>query len=95
MSAPGTTSYKAAGNGSEAATWSLAGLAPGLYRVSITWEPYFNRSVDAPFAVYDGTFLLGTARVNQQAVPGSFVEGGTRWYDQDHSVSQAVRSLFS
>ncbi len=74
-------SYKAAGNGSEAATWSLAGLAPGLYRVSITWEPYSNRSVDAPFAVYDGTFLLGTARVNQQAVPGSFVEGGTRWYD--------------
>jgi hypothetical protein len=74
-------SYKAAGNGSEVATWSLAGLAPGLYRVSITWEPYSNRSVDAPFAVYDGTSLLGTARINQQAVPSSFAEGGIQWHD--------------
>jgi hypothetical protein len=74
-------SYKPAGNGSESATWSLSGLAPGRYRVSVTWEPYSNRPIDAPYTVFDGANAFGVLLVNQQAVPGSFVENGIHWYD--------------
>jgi len=74
-------SYKAAGSGTESAAWSFGGLAPGTYRVSVTWEPYSNRSIDAPYSVMDGSTVLSTIQVNQQATPGSFVENGVHWSD--------------
>jgi hypothetical protein len=74
-------SYKQAGSGSESASWSIVGLTPGRYRVSVTWEPYSNRPLNAPYSVLDGISLLGTAQVNQQIVPGSFVENGVHWQD--------------
>jgi subtilisin family serine protease len=81
VGAQGDFSYKAAGTGSQSATWSFSGLAPGQYRVSVTWDPYSNRSIDAPYTVFDGTTSLGTVLVNQQNVPGSFTENGIYWYD--------------
>jgi hypothetical protein len=81
VGAQGDFSYKAAGSGLAAATWTFSGLAPGQYRVSVTWEPYSNRPLNAPFTVFNGTIVLGTIPVNQQVLPGSFLENGVHWQD--------------
>jgi hypothetical protein len=77
----GDFDYKQAGSGAAAATWSFTGLAPGQYYVSVTWEAYSNRSVDAPYTVLDGAAELATMLVNQRQAPAGFVEGGVAWQD--------------
>jgi hypothetical protein len=77
----GDFDYKAVGSGTETASWTLGGLAPGEYRVSVTWEPFSNRAVDAPYTVLDGVTALGTVAVNQTLAPADFAEDGVSWQD--------------
>ena len=81
VGAQGDFDYKAVGSGVEAATWTLSGLAPGEYWVSVTWNPYSNRALDAPYTVLDGDTELGTVTVDQRQAPAGFVEDGVAWQD--------------
>jgi len=76
----GDFSYKGVGGGATA-TWTQTGLAPGDYRVSVTWESYSNRATDAPYTVLDGSTALGTVPINQRQAPTGFVENGVSWQD--------------
>lgn len=69
------------GNGSDTASWTFDGLTSGLYRVSATWVPFFNRATDSPFTVADGNTVFETVLVNQELAPDDFVDGGTAWED--------------
>jgi hypothetical protein len=71
--------YKQAGSGAEAATWTFTGLTPGVYRVSVTWDPAANRAPDAAFTVLDGGAALTTTLVNQRQAPASFQDAGAWW----------------
>jgi hypothetical protein len=77
----GDFAYKAVGSGAETATWTLSGLVPGEYRVSVTWASHTNRAIDAPYTVLDGPTELGTVTVDQRQAPASFVEDGVSWQD--------------
>jgi subtilisin family serine protease/uncharacterized protein (DUF2141 family) len=73
--------YKLAGSGSDDATWTFVGLAPGSYRVSVTWVAYFNRSPDATYMVSDGTAPLGSVMIDQRQAPVGFSDSGSLWQD--------------
>jgi len=77
----GDFAYKQVGSGTQAATWTFSGLSPGQYLVSVTWQAYTNRTVDAPYAVLDGSTELATVRVNQREVPADFFEDGQWWQE--------------
>ena len=77
----GDFSYKQAGSGAATASWTFTDLAPGQYRVSVTWQAYSNRVVDAAYAVLDGASELATVLVNQQQPPAGFSEEGVPWQD--------------
>src|SRR5689334_6724887 len=72
-----TVSFAPAGTGNDAAAWAFAGLAPGAYRVSVTWSPHANRATNAPYSVNGGAPVL----VNQQQGPSDFVDHGVGWKD--------------
>ena len=55
--------------GLKVARWAFTGLAPGQYRVYATWAASPVRATDAPFTIFDGTNILDTIDVNQQAAP--------------------------
>jgi hypothetical protein len=68
-------------SGSDVATWSFASLAPGQYRVSVTWTPWPDRATNAPYTVLaDGAVAAGVA-VNQQSAPAGFTDSGVAWQD--------------
>ena len=71
----------AAGTGANTARWDFTGLPAALHRISITWTADAANATDAPFAVYDGTTLLGTFLVDQTQAPASLEEGGQWWHD--------------
>ena len=71
--------FKQSGSGSETATWSFTGLAPGQYRVWTTWVPYSNRVTNAPYTILDGSMALQTVTVNQQLTPSGLLDQGTSW----------------
>lgn len=73
--------YSAAGAGADAAAWTFTNLAPGRYRVSTTWSPYFNRATNAPFTVFDGALAAATVQVNQELAPNDFTDAGAAWED--------------
>ena len=72
--------YKSVGNGAETADWTFTGLAPGEYRVWVTWDEYTNRAVDTPYTVLDSGTPLATIAVNQQLAPAELIEGHL-WQD--------------
>jgi hypothetical protein len=72
--------YAAPGDGSLVATWTFA-VAPGTYRVSVTWPAQSNRATNAPYTVLDGTTSLGTVAVNQQLPPSGFSDQAVTWQD--------------
>lgn len=48
-------------------------VPPGMaYRVANTWMPDPNRASNIPYAIYDGSTLLYSTTVNQQAYPVGF-----------------------
>ena len=69
----------AAGSGSDKATWSFAGLAPGTYTVYATWVPAADRATNAPFTVADGAVSQVTVAVNQQQAPSGRSDAGLEW----------------
>jgi hypothetical protein len=73
--------YTLAGSGSETADWTFSGLAPGEYRVWVTWEAYTNRAVDASYTVLDGGTTLATMAVNQQLPPADLFADQAWWQD--------------
>lgn len=76
LSGSGDKYYKLPGAGSETATWTFSGLAPGEYLVSATWSHAGNRALDASFTVLDGGVPLTTVQVDQQVAPvGESVQG--------------------
>lgn len=77
--AKGDFDYIFEGSGSESATWTFDNLTPGIYRVSVTWEPFPNRVVDAPFTIFDGAAELVTILVDQQTTPADFTDEGSNW----------------
>jgi hypothetical protein len=68
--------YASAGTGAATATWQATGLAAGAYLVQATWNGYYNHASNAPFSVYDGNTLVGTALVNQQPAPTADATAG-------------------
>lgn len=55
--------------GAQTASWFFTGLTPGVYRVFGTWVSGANRSTRAPFSLFDGSVVRGTAVVNQEQAP--------------------------
>lgn len=76
----GDCRWHATGTGSAAAEWRVF-VAPGRYRVSVTWAPASNRATNTPFAVLDGSTPLQTVRVNQQVSPADRTDAGVGWRD--------------
>jgi hypothetical protein len=79
--AQGDYDFVEVGTGAETATWTQTGLAAGEYRVSVTWDAFGVRPIDAPYVVLDGTTELATENVDQSAIPASFLEDGVLWQD--------------
>jgi hypothetical protein len=77
----GDSQWSLSGSGSNVATWTFSGLAPGQYRVSATWLGQSYYASDAPFSVYNGTQLLGTSRVSQKVSSSGFADAGSQWRD--------------
>lgn len=77
----GDCAYIQAGDGSELASWTFAGLTPGLYRVSVTWLPYVNRAADASYSVLDGSTTLVTDTIDQRVSPDDLFADGQWWHD--------------
>ncbi len=73
--------YSAAGDGSAVAEWKFTGVPSGSYRVSATWLAHTNRATDAPYTIFDDNTPLDSVQVNQQLVPGDFVDEGVGWQD--------------
>jgi hypothetical protein len=67
--------------GADVSSWTFGNLAPGQYRVSVTWTPYPDRATNAPYTVLDGTSAMGTVLVNQQVAPATFSDAGAAWQD--------------
>jgi hypothetical protein len=68
-------------NGADVASWTFANLAAGQYRVSVTWTAWPDRATNAPYTVLDGSTLLATVLVNQQAAPAGLSDAGAVWQD--------------
>ncbi len=69
----------AAGSGSDHATWSFSGLAPGTYTVYATWVAAANRASNAPFTIADGAVSQTDVAVNQQQAPSGYNDAGLAW----------------
>lgn len=82
-----------AGTGADVASWTFAGLEPGVYRVSATWTPYSNRASDAPFTLLDGATPIRTELVNQRVAPSGFADAGVNWNDLGAPVAIAGTTL--
>ncbi len=69
------------GNGSQVATWTFEGLAPGEYTVAATWTANSNRATNSPFTLYHGVGgpVLGTVNVNQKQAPDDFMTLGSNF----------------
>ena len=76
----GDFDFKVVGDGATA-SWTLSGQTPGLYRVSVNWEEFSNRPVDAPYSVLDGATILDMVEIDQTQAPNDFTEGGVLWED--------------
>ena len=70
--------YTDAGSGAREARWT-ANVAPGQYRVAVTWSALNNRATNAPYTVWDGSTSFGAATLNQQIAPADFVDQGVGW----------------
>lgn len=71
----GRSRYHPAGTGMNAATWTFAGLMPGLYQIEATWAAHANRASDADYRLWNGA-VPGLAPVNQKVAPAGRLIGG-------------------
>jgi uncharacterized protein (DUF2141 family) len=68
-----------AGTGSDAATYTFTGLAPGQYKVTAHWAQGRTRATNTPFTVYDNGTALGTVRTSQRVAPSGETSHGVNW----------------
>ena len=81
----GAFSSTADGSGADA-VWTFGHIAPGTYRVSVTWPPSPNHASDALFVVFGGANPLGSYHfVNQQVAPADLTTMGAEWADLGQS----------
>ncbi len=72
--------YHTAGDGSDAATWTFAGVDPTTqYQVYATWTAASNRADNSPFTVLDGTTPLATTMLDQKFAPSDTTIDGQGW----------------
>jgi len=64
------------GTGQNTATWQTTALPAGQYVVQVTWHKYYNQATNAPYAIYDGSTLLQTVKVDQTQSPNGPSFGG-------------------
>jgi Ca2+-binding RTX toxin-like protein len=73
------------GSATDTATWTFAGLANGVYRVSSTWDgSNASHATNAPFSIYDAATATGTpvtVAIDQSQVPNDFSDDGAFWED--------------
>lgn len=67
----GSYLYQTDPAGADTATYTLAGLEPGLYSVATTWVADTNRSTDVTYTISDGG---GAIHVNQQVAPNDLAD---------------------
>lgn len=79
------------GNGSNSATWSLAGLAPGDYEVAVTWTAASGQATNASYTLKDGSSVLRSVNVDQTSAPTGPVFGGN--YMQNASAFQTLATV--
>ena len=70
---------RGAGTGSHTATWTVTGLAAGIYQVFTTWVPASNRATNSPYRILDSATELATVRINQRVVPDDVQAEGHAW----------------
>jgi PKD repeat protein len=78
----GNDDYAAAGTGSAIASWTFTELTSGQYEVSATWIPYNNRADNAPYSIFNGSQLIGSALVNQKLTPTGYIDGSGKAWQQ-------------
>ncbi len=72
--------YHTPGDGSDAATWTFAGVDPSAqYQVYATWTAASNRADNSPFTVLDGTTPLATTMLDQKFAPSDTTIDGQGW----------------
>ena len=63
-------------------TWTT-NVAPGRYRVSVTWQqyamPFGNNMGTVTYNVMDKSRVLAAVNVNQGRLPGDFTDSGASW----------------
>jgi prepilin-type N-terminal cleavage/methylation domain-containing protein len=75
----GSYRLAAAGTGSDTATWTFSGLAPGWYDVQATWVSRSDRGTNVPYTILDGANPVGNISADQTAV--SLAPGQVTWND--------------
>ncbi len=71
--------YHAAGNDNSTASYTFNGLADGSYEIYAKWIPFSNRATNAPYTILNGSTVVDTVLVNQQAAPSGDVSNGVTW----------------
>jgi hypothetical protein len=78
----GNLQYTSAGTGSVTATWTFT-VTPGDYLVSTTWQAHSNRTIAAPYSVYNGAVsagnLVGYTEMDQRTWPSDLSAEGVLW----------------
>ena len=69
-----------------------ANLMPGTYEVQGWWTEWPNRNTAAPYEIRNGTTLLATVNVNQQANGGQWNTLGTHTFTETASVAVLASS---
>lgn len=77
----GGLTYIGPGTGTNTASWTVSGLLPGRYRVSVTWKEDPSAADNTPYTILDGSTALTTLTLNQQVPPATFVDGDQTWQD--------------
>ena len=72
--------YAPAGTGQNTASWTFAGLDPSeQYQVLATWAGDSSHASNAPYTILDGSTVLATVPLNQQASPTDDTIDGQAW----------------
>ncbi len=60
--------------------WTFTNLAPGQYRILMSWTGDSLNATNAPVTVVAGTQNLGTTFVNQRNASAGYAADGTNWF---------------
>jgi hypothetical protein len=60
--------------------WNFTSLAPGQYRVYMSWTGDWANASNTPVTIVNGTQSLGTTYLNQRIASAGTLAEGTNWY---------------